>query len=147
MQEYEVLKCNLTSHSLSRFFINLNSHYFSCIHILVFFLNSIPLIYKSWAVWLFFLFASPISMLFVYVLETMKNWESLPFLMVLFFWFIKTLIILVRCVACFLLVAWLCKSSFNLVQVETWFDEPQLQIYAFKKKKYTRNTNFVYLMV
>jgi hypothetical protein len=62
----------------------------------------------------------------------MENWEPFPFLMVLFSWFIRTLIILAGCVACFVLVARLWQSPFNLSQVKTWFDEAQSHIYAFK---------------
>jgi hypothetical protein len=105
LQEYEVLKCNLTSHSLSRFFINLNSHSFflhTCLNFLFEF-DPINLQILSGVTFLFVCF--PYFNAFVYVLKTMENWESLPFLVVLFFWFIRPLTIFVRCVACFLLVA------------------------------------------
>jgi hypothetical protein len=58
-------------------------------------------------------------------------------------WFIKALIILVGCVACFLLVARLRESSFSFSQIKTWFNEAQLHMYVFKHKTKTKDINFL----
>jgi hypothetical protein len=75
LQEYGVLKCNLTSHLLSRFFIDLNSHSFFLHTYLSFFskFDPINLQILSGVTFLFICFSYFNAL--VYVLETMENWK------------------------------------------------------------------------
>jgi len=74
----------------------------------------------------------------------MENWEPIPFLTVLFSWFIKaSVIILAIYVVCFLLLQDSASFPFSLSLVQTWFDKIQLHRYVFQKKVEIKDVNFV----
>jgi len=74
----------------------------------------------------------------------MENWEPIPFLTVLFSWFIKTsVIILAIYVVFFLLLQDSASFPFSLSLVQTWFDKTQFHRYVFEQKIETKDVNFV----